>query len=295
MLALIDADVLLYQMGALSDNEGHPLAWNLVKMRVDERIYDIMTGAECDDYKLFLTGKSNFRIKEATILPYKGNRVSEKPYWHSDIKKYFMESNKHKGKVVFSEYYEADDAMSIALKDSMVDAYERYQSIIKDDPVEEDIIGSFSENISWLCESVLCSIDKDLNMCPGKHSNWHKKNKEGNTSTNYIVSETDGRKFFFQQLLTGDMTDNIKGLYKVGPVNAKKLLGDVTEPVKLYSIVQEQYEKRFGSYWKMFMHENARLLWMLETEDDDVRVWLEELHNQMLDEVVATKETEEVF
>jgi hypothetical protein len=39
----------------------------------------------------------------------------------------------------------------------------------------------------------------------------------------------------------------------------------------MYNHVQKHYEDRFGSYWEMFMHENARLLWMLRSEDDDIR------------------------
>lgn len=268
MTALIDADVLLYQMGALSNDEGHPLAWNLVRMRVEERIDFIVNGAECTDYRLYLTGSNNFRIKEATILPYKGNRTSAKPYWHGKIKEMFLESKKYKDKTVFSDDYEADDAMSMALyKD--VKAAEKGSL-----HASYDQIHVYSEE---LYRTVLCSIDKDLDMCPGHHGKWYKDKKGKIAFKKYTVTEDEGIWWFFRQLLTGDMTDNIPGLYLVGEVAAKRALKGLTSHQDLYDAVQKRYEQRFGSYWKMFMHENARLLWMLRTEDDDIRSNLEGL------------------
>ena len=275
MLALIDADILLYQLGALSNDEGHPLAWNLVHMRVDERIYYIMNEAGCDEYKLFLTGSNNFRIKEATILPYKGSRPTEKPYWHGKIKDYFMTSTKHKDTVVFSDDYEADDAMSMALY-ADYNLHKDYHLTSYDSTLTSE------EYYELNATTVLCSIDKDLDMCPGKHGKWF-KNKKGELDFKlYTVTQEEGTWWFYRQLLTGDMTDNIPGLFMVGEVAAKNALKGVTDELGLYTIVQKKYEQRFGSYWKMFMHENARLLWMLETEDDDIRVRLNELEGERL-------------
>lgn len=74
----------------------------------------------------------------------------------------------------------------------------------------------------------------------------------------------------------GDNTDNILGLYKLGKVSADKLLNNTETELDMYTIVQKEYEARFGSYWKMFLHENARLLWMLRNEQDDIRDLLNE-------------------
>ena len=129
MIALIDADVLLYQMGALTNDEGHPLAWNLVRMRVEERIYYIMTQAGCDEYKLFLTGSNNFRLKEGTILPYKGKRPPVKPHWHARIKAMFLEDNKYKDKTTISEDWEADDELSMELEADYAICLYKYKEI----------------------------------------------------------------------------------------------------------------------------------------------------------------------
>jgi hypothetical protein len=61
-----------------------------------------------DNIKVFLTGKTNFRLDVATILPYKGNRDDEKPHNYAKLKQYLIK--KHKAIVVEGE--EADDALS---------------------------------------------------------------------------------------------------------------------------------------------------------------------------------------
>lgn len=257
MKALIDADILLYEVGSYTNDEGHPLSWPLCKSRADAKIIKITESAGCDDYHLYLTGENNFRIQEGTIRPYKGHRVSPKPPNHGNLKKYFKESNNFKGKVTVADLYEADDALSI----------NQFYGYIQAMDLEYHPLST-----------VLCSRDKDLNMVPGYHYSWGSgKQKEKEV---WFITEDEGNKWFFTQLLTGDSTDNIPGLYRVGAVAAKKMLHGLTDPLELYTKVQGEYEARFGSYWRLFMHENARLLWMMRTETDDIREWLEELEEQ---------------
>lgn len=236
MKALIDADILLYEIGSLTDDEGHPLKWQFTLARLDGIIKKIVRQSGADSYEMFVTGKGNFREEVATIKPYKGHRSAPKPHHYQNIKDYLSSTKNHK--VTFVDGYEADDAMSI-------EQYKRPKA------------------------TIIASRDKDLKMVPGWHYSWpagKQKEKEP-----FFVSETEGMRWFFAQLLMGDATDNIPGLFGVGEKYAKDKMKDLDLPYDMYVFVQEQYEKRFGSYWKMFMHENARLLWMLRTPDDDVR------------------------
>lgn len=242
MKALLDGDVLLYQFGSAKDDEGNPLKWPFVQQRLDTKINSIVIGSGATEYEVHVSGDNNFRQTEATIKPYKGNRPSDKPFWHQKVKEYLILSKKHKTVVV--DGMEADDSMSI----------EQYKHNFEG--------------------TIICSPDKDLKMVPGWHYRW-------DTSTlkeipPLYISEIEGLRWFYTQLLTGDATDNIPGLYMVGPVKAKKLLDGLTEPLSLYSVVHREYQLRFGSYWRMFMHENARLLWMLRTPTDDIRETLDE-------------------
>jgi 5'-3' exonuclease len=161
------------------------------------------------------------------------------------------------------EDYEADDGMAIAQADKLT-----YDSV---GSPPDNFTGEFVDG----SQTVICSRDKDLKMVPGYHYSWG-AGKQKEVPTRFI-SEEEGNKWFFTQLLMGDATDNIPGLYRVGQKNAEKLLDGLSEPLDLYSVCQHQYAVRFGSYWKLFLHENARLLWMMQSEDDDIRDWLEGL------------------
>jgi len=269
MLACIDCDILLYEIGSYTDDEGHPLSWPLIKSRADAKIIKIMESAECDDYHLYLTGDGNFRVNEGTIRPYKGTRPSTKPPHYARLKEYFSTSKNFEGKVTLAEGYEADDAMAIAQCKKLW----AIQS---------------ASNITYVKNTVICSRDKDLKMVPGWHYSWASGNQKEKEP--FQVSWDEGHHWFFTQLLTGDSTDNIPGLYRVGTVAAKKALAGLSGALSLYTKSQQMYEDRFGSYWKLFMHENARLLWMMRTEDDDVRIWLEELEDERQREL--TKGTE---
>lgn len=260
MKALIDGDILLYSIGSATDDEGHPLSWPLTLARLDGKIKQIAHDAGADEYVVYITGKDNFRDTEATIKPYKGHRVAPKPHHYKNIKDYLSSTKNHT--VYFVDGYEADDAMSIEQWEDLNWAWR--------DGVSEDT-----------CGTIICSIDKDLDMVPGWHLKWSRNGKD---FKKYFVSEQEGIKWFYTQLLMGDPTDNIPGLYNWGPAKSRRLIEDFTDEFDLYISVREMYERYFGSYWKMFMHENARLLWMLRTPEDDIRKILNSFEDQRINE-----------
>ncbi len=65
--------------------------------------------------------------------------------------------------------------------------------------------------------TVICSLDKDLKQIPGNHFNWVKNESS-------YVQEDEGIFFFFQQLLIGDSSDNIKGIDRIGPKKSQQIL-----------------------------------------------------------------------
>jgi 5'-3' exonuclease len=97
-------------------------------------------------------------------------------------------------------------------------------------------------------ECIIVSIDKDFMQVPGWHYNFIKREKK-------FVTEEEGLRFFYKQILTGDNADNIKGIKGVGPVRAEKMLKDASTPYQLYRCcVEAMGEER--------VLENARLLWL---------------------------------
>ena len=252
MLALIDLDPLPYAYGGITYEDGTVLADSLLKKMIDDKIKEIVDRSGSTDWIGYLSDSdSNFRNDLATILPYKGNRVGrDKPAKHAMLREYLMEQYPNRVELIFG--MEADDALSI----------NQYQS-------ESQVLPEECDPQDELTETIICTIDKDLEMCAG----WHYKWSKGSTveTEPFFVTEIEGLRFFYKQLLTGDMTDNIKGLFGVGKTSALlKKLDDMEEEQDMFLHVQEQYVKRFGNYADQFMLETGRLLWMLQ---DKEKMW----------------------
>ena len=119
-------------------------------------------------------------------------------------------------------------------------------------------------------EDLIASLDKDLKGIPGLHYDWV-KNKC------YWVTDGEADYNFYSQVLTGDSIDNILGLYGVG--TKSKLLQNLSElrgAEEMFNFVKEQYQSRFGSYWRQFMFESCHLLWILQRRDATWRTYFRE-------------------
>lgn len=262
-VALVDMDLIVYRIGFACDNWHYEYCGDIFssqkelvsylksqfsdpeeqaeRLKTAERKRDPETWADTQetvggfvedlvadfiDYKGFISGKSNFRYKIATILPYKGTRVAEKPFHYDAIRQYLVESYG----AVISEGIESDDNLGLAQREN----------------------------------TVIISIDKDLDIVPGKHYNWER-------DLEYEVSDLDGYRNFFKQMLTGDKTDNILGLYGVGPKSTLlKRIEELEDIDEMIYYVREQYFARFGLYASKFLEENAKLLWILHNRPNPI-------------------------
>lgn len=220
MIALVDADILVYRFGFAS--EGDPAEFALA--RLSEFLDNLILQDGITETWGYLTGSGNFRHDIAKTAPYKGNRVLEKPYHYQLLREYMEKSWGFE--VV--DGMEADDAIGI-------EAYRHTPE-----------------------ETIIVSIDKDLNMIRGNHYNFVKEEK-------YFVTEEEAIRNFYLQILTGDKVDNIIGLQGIGPVKSKKLLGDCNTELEMYEAVLKAYD---GDEARVL--ENARLLWILREEK---QVW----------------------
>jgi hypothetical protein len=205
----------------------------------------ILEATNAQYYKGYLTGKGNFREDLATILPYKGNRSAPKPVHYDLIREYLVN---HWDAVVV-EGFEADDAMAI---EQMKD------------------YNSFALPGNKPCNTVICSIDKDLMMIPGKHYNWNKDEEP------VWVSEKEGMYNFYKQLLTGDRVDNIPGIPGIGDKKAEKILEGCETEVEMYEACLRAYQESPDTSKTSppgraadVLLENAQLLWMVRALDED--------------------------
>ena len=262
MEALIDGDIIVYSVGFASDQRVYLVKGRAFKYKVDATAYCEDKGIElseiekvvtpepieytlhsvkqllnrvlketaADKFQIYLTGEGNFREEAATILPYKGNRdPSHKPTHYKEIKEYLIDV--WDAKVI--EGMEADDAMGIRQMERGGD-------------------------------TVICSIDKDMDMIPGLHYNWRNNSK-------YTVDEKSALRTFYKQLLTGDAVDNIRGVPGIGKVRAERMLEGLTTEAEMYEAVFAAYRRANDTDEEATdeLNENARLLWIWRKERDE--------------------------
>ena len=155
---------------------------------------EIIANIEPEQMTLLLTGENNFREGIAKIRPYKEDRIGKpKPAHFEEAKAYYI----RKWGAIVIDGCEADDYCSIMAQSSMANGH----------------------------PYCVAHIDKDLNSIPGWHYNYDKK-------TWYWVTPWEGLKWFYAQLLAGDVTDCITGLYGVAEKTAiKHLAKSKTEKV----------------------------------------------------------------
>ena len=192
--------------------------------RINSYLDNILFDSGASDYLIFLTGESNYR---KDIYPeYKANRKQERPKHYALIREYLMN---HEA-AIMCEHEEADDVMGYSQTDN----------------------------------TIICSIDKDLDQIPGRHYNFVK-------DKHYVVSPEEGLAFFYQQLITGDRVDNIPGLPKVGPVKAKKILGEWTDEQDAKTKTLEAYKEFLGldeEKARERINLIGRLLWIRKKENE---------------------------
>lgn len=265
MKALIDGDIILYAVGFASERRYYECSdgfmctkakeakahcaeteWEYTLQRdpspskvwkgnANAMLKSILEQTEASDHTLYFTGKGNFR---ETIYPeYKANRKGmDKPLCYKKLKEYLCDN--YTCETV--QGIEADDALGINQ--------------------EED--------------TIICSLDKDLDMIPGWHYNWNKKEV-------FEINKADADLNFWLQVLTGDMTDNIVGLRGVGPKTAFKLLSACN-----HYDTPNYFTKCYFEYFKRDRIEdletNCELLWIQRGTDS---LWIDLLEEPNAPEV----------
>lgn len=105
---------------------------------------------------------------------------------------------------------------------------------------------------------VICSLDKDLLQIPGSHYNFNRR-------TLVNVSIADGFRNFYEQLLIGDPTDNIRGCPGIGKAKAPKILQRCSDESSFCQAAWGAYLQA-GAIESDFIR-NAKLLYILRERD----------------------------
>lgn len=192
------------------------------------------------EYKLYLTGKGNYREEICKSTVYKGNRQDvAKPVHHEAVRDHLV--NVHGARII--DGAEADDFCGVV-------GYLGFKGKLK---------------------TCAASIDKDFLNVPMTFydfvkDEWH------------LQSLDEANEFLWQQILTGDKVDNILGLenvstvfrekYKlpkrkgVGPATAKAILKGCTNEAERFERVCEAYQSWYEDDWRERLQEAGKLVYI---------------------------------
>ncbi len=248
---LIDLDLIVYQVGSIADRKH----WIYKGDRYDSKVelnrilnQDEVTDIAVECFKDPMTEKECKKIVVSSV-----ENILDK---FEDYQGYISGKGNFRYKVATILPYKGnrinvDKPIHYdMIRQFLVDSYGAKVSV---DREADDELGLAQDS-----DTTIASIDKDLDCVPGRHYNW-------SSDKHYEVSEIEANRNFFKQLLIGDSTDNILGLFNVGPKSTYvSKLRKMEDSSEMYDSVKIQYMNRFGSYWSMFMKENAQLLWIMQ-------------------------------
>ncbi len=250
---LIDADLIVYQLGHSHDNkqyvatDGHkerlkirmnayckendlrkdelvvsldPSPIAEVYSDIDELIQLVAEVCKSKDISLYLTRGKTFRHNVGTIQEYKWRRkLTPRPFHYKAIQDYLVDEYS----ATFQAGLEADDLIGMNATTS----------------------------------DIIASVDKDFDTFPNNRYNWR-------TGATTSVLSHQAYVNFYSMCLLGDKADDIQGLFGVGAQSAhvKKLRKMLTEK-EMFTSVRYLYKKYFGRYADQFLIETCTLLYIL--------------------------------
>jgi len=239
-----------------------------INLLIDSDIIAYRAAAACDG-KYYTVGKEKFRYhKEASkyVCDFGFPKTDIKPHWDPEplpyalknidrmLKKVKSACEDHIVRPVTLSSYLTHDKLFRAdieplykssriglrkphhLKDCKLHMEKKYGATALFGFEADDLIAIASTSIGKK-DCIVVSLDKDLLQIPGLHYNFAK-------GTFSHVTEHDAMVNFWTQTMIGDKTDDIDGLYGVGPVGAKKVLKDLmigASPRDFYKVVLDKY------------------------------------------------------
>lgn len=208
-LIIFDADSIIWTIAYKFRNKKLK---NMLLVSLNKFINETIKNAKATHYIGFYGSKEEGRepnFRYALDKTYKAQRPEE-PDWLVKWRPVIHEEMKDRWKFMPIEGMEADDACSIATK-HYKDGYDKI---------------------------TVATADKDLKQIPNiLYYNYTKHQCE-------FINEFDAAKALATQVLVGDTADNIKGLYKIGPVKAKALIQPCTTSVELnWTVIRTYIDK----------------------------------------------------
>lgn len=181
------------------------------------------------NFKMAVKGDNNYR--DLLYPEYKGHRKGIK--LGGEFVPIMRAKAVYEGLAIFAEGREADDWLRIWAEEAKAEGI----------------------------EPIICSNDKDLDCIEGQH--WNVKKNEFK-----VIKPEYALRFYFEQLLQGDPTDNIPGIPSVGPITAKNLLADCSEEEDFQEMTMTVYKAAYGDEWKDYLLSNGKMIYIQKHVDD---------------------------
>lgn len=213
--ALVDADSLLYRIG----------------FAVEEKLSFNQYDDECDLDDIYVTDiRVLFKQLDETVTNIKLNTDCD------DILLVFSGKNNFRFEVDTTYKHNRINRKPSGYQEMLDYLVNTYNSYITDGYEADDYVVYLKSNHPT--DYVLCAIDKDvLYQTVGTHYNY--------TKQEFItVTKEEADRFFWYQVLVGDITDGYKGLPKCGKVTANRILDEKTKENTYRELVLNAYESK---------------------------------------------------
>jgi hypothetical protein len=139
--------------------------------------------------------------------------------------------------------------------------FEDYKATLVTQIETDDRLGI--EQTTHGLESIICSIDKDLLQIPGHHYNFVRQHRS-------FVSPSDGLRTFYQQLVTGDGTDNIPAFDGKLRNQIPQFIQKLLDPIDDMTDERDMYNYNMALYMGDLetLERNAQLLYIWKENND---------------------------
>ena len=262
-LIIFDSDSLAY-LGSADDTLDQILT------KVDTKIQEVLDETKADYYVLLISRGKYFRhdISKTVDAPkgtYKSKRTYGAKIWVNTIKEYLIA----KYKAVWYPKLEADDMAAWLMNQELkINVLKNGIELIDNKvPDSNQIISTIDIN------KILVAMDKDL-LCsiPGRHLNFHKKLGFELWGMQWVDTKEPEASFFqWDQMIIGDTSDGVAGLYNKGKAWCKKNSEGKSLEEWIHFIFQE-YISEYGLEQGIFEFQKGyRLLHMLDSDSDMIR------------------------
>lgn len=236
VISIIDGDSIPYAYAWMFKDKDPCNSKDLEEARlaVQSGIYNTLKETKADYYIGMLAGGKCFRYE--CDPNYKGNRGSKTDsyaLWGEVIKQILIDDHK---------FYRLDQSCILEVDDAV------------------GICNTYFKKKHW--SPIIVAVDKDILQLKANHYNPVKKTfitindlggitKTKKNKKNVVTAYGD--YLIASQMITGDSTDNIKGIPKSGPMKAYDTLVNCETHYSMFRRIAELYKEYYTNEWQAFL------------------------------------------